>query len=84
MSIGSPSDRLHQERGLTLDPLAAKLALSGLENAGRAWVAKIESRIRSAFELAVLAKVSGVGPEELLPIGEIRLNLEARQRGGRS
>ncbi len=86
-AVGSNVRRLRMERGLTQDQLAAKLAINGLENADRVYVAKIESRIRSVFdfELAVLAHVLGVGPERLIPpVSEIRPNLESLQRGSRS
>ncbi len=80
-----PQVRLFRiERGLTQDQLAARLALSGLENADRVYVAKIESQIRSVFdfELVVLAQALGVSETDLLPqMGHLKANLEALQKG---
>ena len=57
------------ERGLTQDQLAAQLQLAGLHSIDRVGLAKIESRLRSAFdyEVAVIAAVLAVDPVELMP-----------------
>ena len=40
-AAGPAVRRLRNERGLTQDELAARLVLSGLENADRVWIAKV-------------------------------------------
>jgi len=85
-AAGPAVRRLRNERGLTQDELAARLVLSGLENADRVWIAKVESRIRSVFdfELVVIAAVLGVTADELLPKAkELKRDLPALQEGER-
>jgi len=57
------------ERGWTQDDLAAKLQLAGLHTFDRVVVAKLVSRLRSAFdfEAALLSRVLNVPLEKLLP-----------------
>ncbi len=62
------------QRALTLEGLATKLQLAGLDLDGTS-VAKIESRIRSLFdyELIVIARVLKIPPEKLfLPESELK------------
>lgn len=83
-AVGPQVRLLRRERGLTQDQLAARLALGGLENADRVYVAKIESQIRSVFdfELAVLAQALGVSAADLIPpVEHLRPDLEALQQG---
>lgn len=67
--IGPRVRRLRMDRGWTQDDLAAKLQLVGLHGFDRVVVAKIESRLRSAFdyEAAMIARVFGVPLDDLLP-----------------
>lgn len=67
--IGPQVRKLRMEQGLTQDQLAAKLQLAGLHSIDRVALAKIESRIRSAFdyEVVVIASELGVAPALLLP-----------------
>lgn len=67
--IGPRVRRLRMDRGWTQDDLAAKLLLAGLHGFDRVAVAKIESRLRSAFdyETAVIARVFGVSTDDLMP-----------------
>jgi transcriptional regulator with XRE-family HTH domain len=85
-SVGPAVRRLRIERGLTQDQLAARLALAGLENVDRVWVAKVESQIRSVFdfELAVVAAELGSKADDLLPKQkELGRDLPALHRGER-
>jgi len=67
--VGPQVRALRKKKSLTQDQLAARLQLAGLHSFDRVTVAKIESQIRSVFdfEIAVLAEVLGVRPEELFP-----------------
>ena len=92
-SIGPRLRRLRTEAGLTQDALAGKLQRAGLDM-DRTAVAKIEIQLRSVFdyELAMIARVLSVSPDELLP-GEtsldsilpdlIRGTIPAKRRKGR-
>jgi len=57
------------DRGWTQDDLAAKLQIAGLHGFDRVVVAKIESRLRSAFdyEAAIISRILGVPLDDLLP-----------------
>lgn len=85
-TVGPAVRRLRVERGWTQDQLAARLALAGLQNADRVWVAKIESQIRSVYdyELVVIANELGVKAVDLLPTQkELKRDLPALHRGER-
>lgn len=67
--IGPRVRRLRMDRGWTQDDLAAKLQIAGLHGFDRVVVAKIESRLRSAFdyEAAIISRILGVPLDDLLP-----------------
>lgn len=67
--IGPQVRRLRLARQWTQDQLAARLQMAGLHSLDRVGVAKIESRLRSAFdyEVAVIAQVLGVEMDRLMP-----------------
>ena len=77
---------LRMAAGLTQEELAAKLQLAGLHSVDRVTVAQIEWQIRSVFdyELALIARVLGAGPEALIPPPEnIKKDLDALIEGQR-
>ncbi len=85
-TVGPAVRRLRVERDWTQDQLAARLALAGLQNADRVWIAKIESQIRSVFdyELVVIAAELGVKTDDLLPTQkELKRDLQALHKGER-
>lgn len=71
-SIGPQLRRLRTERNLTQDALAGKLQRAGLDM-DRTAVAKIEAQLRSVFdfELAMIARVLGVGTDALMPANAV-------------